>query len=66
MCVCVCVRARVCVRVRVRVCVCVCVCVINLVCMAGVIHVYVDTVFGLYGGGGEGGVCFLTALDVSA
>ena len=41
-CVCVCV----CVCVCACVCVCVCVCVFSLVCMVGVIYVYVDTVFG--------------------
>ena len=46
-CVCVCV----CVCVSVSVCVCVCeyVCVLSLVCMAGIMYVYVDTVFGFYG-----------------
>ena len=46
-----------CERVCVYVCVCVCVCVYacvsaclsSLVCMVGVIFVYVDTVFGFYG-----------------
>ena len=28
---------------------CVCVCVSSLVCMIGIIYVYVDTVFGVYG-----------------
>ena len=40
-----------CVFVCVFVCVCVCVsvCLSSLVCMVGVIYVYVDTVFGFYG-----------------
>ena len=54
MCVCACV----CVRAHVRACICVC--VLSLVCMDGVIYVYVDTVFwvlwafldGARGGGG--------------
>ena len=46
-CVYVCVRA--CVYVCVYVCVCVCVCVPSLLCMVGVIFVYVDMVFGLNG-----------------
>ena len=47
MCVCVCV----CVSVCVCVCVCVClsVCLSSLVCMVGVIFVYVDTVYGFHG-----------------
>ena len=42
-CVCVSVCLSVCV------CVCVCVCVLSLVCMVGVIFVYVDTVYGFFG-----------------
>ena len=42
-CVCVCVRA--CARARA----CVYVCVSSLVCVVGVIFVYVDTVYGLFG-----------------
>ena len=34
--------------VCVRVCVCVCVCVSSLVCMVGVIFVYVDTVYDFF------------------
>ena len=50
-CVCVCVRA--CARARARVCVfvyvCVClsVCLSSLVCMVGVVFVYIDTVYGV-------------------
>ena len=54
-----CLCVRVCVRVCVRACVCVCVCVClsvclsvrlsSLVCMVGVIFVYVDTVYWFYG-----------------
>ena len=35
--------------VCVSVCVCVCVCLSSLVCMVGVIYVYVDMVFGFMG-----------------
>ena len=42
-CVCVCLCVCVCV------CVCLSVCLSSLVSMVGVIHVYVDTVFGIYG-----------------
>ena len=56
-CVCLCLYASMCVlclHVRVCVCLCVCVCVFvcvclsSLVCMVGVIFVYVDTVYGFY------------------
>ena len=52
---CVCVGVCVCVHVCVGVCesvcesVCACVCLLSLVCMVGVIFVYVDTVYGFYG-----------------
>ena len=43
MCVCVCVCVSVCLSV------CLSLSLSSLVCMAGVIYVYVDTVFGFYG-----------------
>ena len=49
MCVCVCVCACECVCVCVCVCVCLSVCLSSLVCMFGVIFVYVDRVYGFYG-----------------
>ena len=47
MCVCVCVCECVCVCACV--CVCVCVCLSSLVCMVGVIFVYIDRVYWFYG-----------------
>ena len=49
MCVCVCVCVCACVCVCVCVCMCVCVCLSSLVCMAGVIFEYFDTVYWFYG-----------------